>query len=363
MSRRRAIETAFVLFAFGAALVPLPATFVERWFSTGIYPRVQRVLTPLGNLVPFAWFDVILITLVAVTTTALVRTARQAHRERRWRPLAERGWQLVVAASVLYLLFLACWGLNYRRVPMSDRLELLSRAPGREDVAQLGMTAVAQLNALHDSAHRRGWAEDEWRDASLVSAFAQAQRLLEDTPPVVPGRLKPTLLGPYFRWSSVDGMVDPYALEVLVNPDLLPWERPFVAAHEWSHLAGFADESEASFVGWLACLHGHDAAQYSAWLYLYWEVAGDISPEDRKQMSAALQDGPRRDLAAIVERLRRGQFPLLRNASWAVYDQYLRANRVEEGIASYGEVVTLILRARFDEGYRPVRRAIAPASQ
>jgi Protein of unknown function (DUF3810) len=362
MSRRRAIETALVLLAFGAALVPLPATFVEQWFSTGLYPRVQRVLTPLGNLVPFAWFDVILITIVAVTTTALVRTGRQARRERRWRPLAGRAWQLVVAASVLYLVFLSCWGLNYRRVPMSDRLEMLARVPGREDVMQLGMTAVAQLNALHDSAHRWGWAEDEWRDASLVSAFAQAQRLLEDTPPVVPGRLKPTLLGPYFRWSSVDGMVDPYALEVLVNPDLLPWERPFVAAHEWSHLAGFADESEASFVGWLACLRGDDAAQYSAWLYLYWEVAGDASIDDRKQMSAALQDGPRRDLAAIVERLRRGQFPLLRNASWAVYDQYLRANRVEAGIASYGEVVTLILRARFDEGYRPVRRASAPAS-
>ena len=67
----------------------------------------------------------------------------------------------------------------------------------------------------------------------------------------MPGRLKRTLFGPYFRWTGVDGMVDPFGLEVLVNPDLLPWERPFVAAHEWAHLAGFADEAEASFVGWL----------------------------------------------------------------------------------------------------------------
>jgi len=363
MSRRRAIESALVLLALAAALVPVPATVVERWFSTGIYPRIQHVLTPMANLVPFAWFDVILITIVAVTATALVRTGQQLRRQRNWRLLGARAWQLVVAASVLYVLFLACWGLNYRRVRMSDRLEMLGTSPGREDVLQLGMTAVGQLNALHDSAHRRGWAGNEWRDASLVTAFAQAQRLIEDTPPLAPGRLKPTLLGPYFRWSSVDGMVDPYALEVLVNPDLLPWERPFVAAHEWSHLAGFADESEASFVGWLACLRGHEAAQYSGWLYVYWEVVGDVGAEGRQRMNAALQEGPRRDLAAIVERLRRGQFPLLRNASWAVYDQYLRANRVEEGIASYGEVVTLILRARFDEGYRPVRRVEAAGSR
>ena len=36
-------------------------------------------------------------------------------------------------------------------------------------------------------------------------------------------------------------------------PDLLPFERPFVLAHEWAHLAGHADEAEASAVaGWPA---------------------------------------------------------------------------------------------------------------
>ena len=55
-------------------------------------------------------------------------------------------------------------------------------------------------------------------------------------------------------------MINPFGLEVLVNPDLLPFERPFVAAHEWAHLAGYADESEASFVGWLTCMRA-DAAQ------------------------------------------------------------------------------------------------------
>jgi len=158
-------------------------------------------------------------------------------------------------------------------------------------------------------------------------------------------------------------MVDPLVLEVLVNPDLLPWERPFVAAHEWSHLAGFADESEASFVGWLACIRSHAAAQYSGWLFLYWEVAGDLSGADRDRLNEMLHDGPRRDITAIVERLRRGQLPMLRTASWAVYDQYLRANRVEEGVQSYGEVVTLVVRTRFDDGYRPVRRTAGDASR
>jgi hypothetical protein len=71
----------------------------------------------------------------------------------------------------------------------------------------------------------------------------------------------------------------------------------------------------------------------------------------------ALEAGPRRDVSAIVDRLRRGQLPVLRNASWRVYDQYLKANRVEAGIRSYGAVVSLILRARFSDGWTPVLRS------
>src|SRR3954464_1870016 len=358
---RRATETALVLLALGAALLPIPPAIVERWFSTSLYPRIQQIVTPVANLVPFAWFDVILLTVVALTVTAMVRAWRRARRERRWSPLFQGLRTLVVAAAGIYLVFLACWGLNYRRVPMTERLEMSAARPDRHDVNELGMTAVMQLNALHDAAHARGWTKREWQDASMVEAFTEAQRLLTDAPAVVPGRLKFTVLGPYFRWTGVDGMVDPFALEVLANPDLLQWERPFVAAHEWAHLAGFADESEASFVGWLACLRGSVATQYSGWLYLYWEVIGNVGPSDQGRLNAALGEGPRRDIAAVVARLRRGQLPLLRTASWAVYDQYLRANRVEEGIRSYGEVVTLILRTRFDEGYRPIRRQI-PAS-
>jgi hypothetical protein len=156
-------------------------------------------------------------------------------------------------------------------------------------------------------------------------------------------------------------MVNPFALEVLANPDLLPYERPFVAAHEWAHLAGYADESEANFVGWLTCVRADPPSQYSGWLSLYWQIAGELGAAERMRLWDALQAGPRADVQAIVERLRRGQLPLLRNASWRVYDQYLRANRVEEGIRSYGQVITLLLRARFEDGWVPVRRTNAPS--
>jgi hypothetical protein len=215
------------------------------------------------------------------------------------------------------------------------------------------------MNALHAAAHTQGWTAEPWRDPAMRDAFTATQRMLADAPPAEPGRLKRTLLGPYFRWTSVDGMVNPFALEALANPDLLPYERPFVAAHEWAHLAGYADESEANFVGWLTTIRAGVPAQYSGWLYLFWQVNGEVDAEVRPRLWDALAAGPRADVEAVIDRVRRGQLPWLRTAGWAVYDQYLKANRVESGVRSYGAVITLILRARFDDGWTPVRRAAA----
>lgn len=357
----RWVEAGLIALAVGCAVVPVAPPVVERWFSTGLYPPIQRVLTPLTNLVPFAIFDLMTVGAAIALVVTLIRAGRRARAERRWMPLLGAVRTLAATAAIAYLAFAFLWGFNYRRLPMAERLVLTAGAPTPEAVESLGLEAVARLNALYTAAHAQGWAGDPTADGRLTAQFATVQGLLADAPRAVPGRLKRSIYGPYFRWTSVDGMVNPFALEVLSNPDLLPFERPMVAAHEWAHLAGYAHEAEANFVGFLTCVRGDAAAQYSGWLYLYWQIGGEVTAVVRQRMADGLESGPRRDLDAIVERLRRGQLPLLRNASWLVYDQYLRANRVDEGVRSYGAVVTLILRATFEDGWTPVRRH-APGS-
>jgi hypothetical protein len=158
------------------------------------------------------------------------------------------------------------------------------------------------------------------------------------------------MLDLYFRRAGVDGMTDPFFLETLIASDLLPFERPFIVAHEWSHLAGIADEGEANFVGWLACLRASPAAQYSGWLFLYAELAQAASERDRRDVAARLGPGPRADLRAIRERILRHVSPRVSAAGWRVYDSYLKANRVEAGAASYEEVVRLVVGARLAIG-------------
>jgi hypothetical protein len=354
---RGAIQAAIVALAVVAALVPIPPDAVERWFSTGLYPVIQRQLTPIANALPFAWLDVLALTACVAAFVTVVRAVTATRRTRRLKPLLRALAALATAGAAIYLVFLLLWGLNYRRVPMSARLQVEPGAPANAAVAALGVDAAMQLNALHEEAHRAGWNTPPVDDRELRRGFDVVQRMLSEAPTATPGRLKGTLFGPYFRWTGVDGMINPFGLEVLSNPDLLPFERPFISAHEWAHLAGYADESEASFVGWLTCMRADVPARYSGWLFLYWQVNGEVDAAERARLAKTLAPGPRQDINAIVERLQRGQLPWLRVAGWRMYDQYLKANRVEEGVRSYGAVVTLILQARFEAEWIPVRRA------
>ena len=150
-------------------------------------------------------------------------------------------------------------------------------------------------------------------------------------------------------------MTDPLFLEIILNRDVLAVERPAVLAHEWGHLAGYADESEANFIAWLTCVRSEDpVAQYSGWVAAYHHAAGAL-PQDVRATLQPLDPGPRADFRAMFVRYGRSS-PAVRNAARGAYDTYLRANRVAEGIASYDLVVRLMLATRFDPGWTPRKR-------
>jgi len=241
--------------------------------------------------------------------------------------------------------------LNYQRVPLTARLQSEPGAMTRDAAWRVARTTVERVNALYDDPRRARDLATPNRD--LATGLASVLDDLDIAPPVV-ARPKRTLLNAYFERAGVSGMTDPLFLETLVAADLLPVERPFVVAHEWSHLAGIGDEGEANFVGWLACLRASPADQYSGWLFLYGELTAVLAPRDRAAVGASLAPGPREDLRAIRDRVMRDVSPRVSAAGWRVYDSYLKANRVEAGAASYGGVVRLVLATTFRDGWRPV---------
>jgi hypothetical protein len=338
-----------VALAAAAAFIPIRPETVERWYATGLYPRVQGVITPAANLVPVALLD---IAAAAVLFVAVVSFVRRARTEGAGRAALKLSGGLVTTAAVVYLLFVALWGLNYRRLPLERKLEYDRARVTRDAAVSLANVAVDAANAGYAGAHAR--AAD---DASMARAFAAAQRSLGARRPAVPGVPKHSLLTLYFRRAAIDGMTDPLFLEIILNRDVLAFERPVVLAHEWGHLAGYADESEANFIAWLTCVRSDDpVARYSGWVAAYQHAAGALPREVRATLHP-LDPGPREDLRAMSARYAQSS-PVVRSAARGVYDSYLRANRVAEGIASYDLVLRLMLGTRFDDGWAPrMRRA------
>jgi Protein of unknown function (DUF3810) len=341
---RRALGAAFMLSALAAALLPVPASWIERWYSEGLYSRLQPSVTSLSNVIAWSLFDLVCL----IGFAAAVWISVGAVRHRGWIRGATRAmWRVAILASLGYLAFLLMWGLNYRRVPLADKLAFDRSRVTAAATAQLAFRAANELNRLHDAAHRAAFDE---RD--LVAPFHDAQRALGSHWAIVAGRPKPTLLGLYFTRAAIAGMTDPFLLEVMLAPDLLDVERPFVLAHEWGHLAGYADESEANFIAWVTCAHGSERAQYSGWLALFGHSVAGLAAPERRAVFAVLDKGPREDLAAIAARYE-ATSRIVRVAARETYDRYLKANRVAEGIESYDAVLQLILGTSFDPNWTP----------
>src|SRR5205085_11226653 len=110
-----------ILVAAIIAATPLSRSTVERMYSRGIYAEIQPSLTRASNASRVAWFDVALLVAGAVMLAVVVARLRGRH-----------GWiftfgaiafDAAAIAAVLYLWFLATWGLNYRREPLRLQLD------------------------------------------------------------------------------------------------------------------------------------------------------------------------------------------------------------------------------------------------
>jgi hypothetical protein len=338
-----ALRLLLVAVAAGAAIAPMPAGWIERWYSRWFYLTLQHQLTAISNVVPIALLDAAIASVLAALIVVLSRRwRRDGPRRAVWRT----SLTLVTIAAAIYIGFLVTWGLNYRRVPLEEKLDFDHARITPAAARQLGDLAIDRANAL------RAQHEQPRSSPALDSAFAAALDRL-GTGRAVPGVPKKSLLGYYFRLSAIDGITVPIFLEIIVNPDVLPFERDFVVAHEWAHLAGYASEAEANFVAWMTCAGGDADAQYSGWLAVYEHVWSVLPRADRTALSARVSDAVRGDLVAMVARYERSR-PVVRNTAREVYDGYLRANRVRDGIASYTGVVRLLLGAGVADGRLPV---------
>ena len=224
-----------VLLAVAAAVVPMPAgdggtLVLERDLSADPVGDDRRDQPRTDRVAGCRRRDPVAIGLMCVRAPRAVDRRPRAH-------CCAGGVAVVACAAVLYLLFLGLWGLNYRRVPLERKLDYERARVTRDAAMALANTAAGFMNRGYPAAHADASGHCDRSSGRSRTCSARSAR---DTTRL-PGVPKRSVLTWYFRRAAIDGMTDPFFLEIIINPEVLDIERPFVVAHEWAHLAGYAD--------------------------------------------------------------------------------------------------------------------------
>ncbi|HUQ88706.1 MAG TPA: DUF3810 family protein, partial [Vicinamibacterales bacterium] len=341
-SLRSVAQWVVLLVAALVAFAPPGASTVERFYSKWLYPILQASLTSLSNRSPIALFDVAIAVFILILIGIWISSIRMARKKQVIRSL----WRGLVATltllAVVYLWFLAAWGLNYARPPLESTLKYDASRITPEAVRALAEYSIDRANETYATGHAAGFPAIHDSPHALVDALHQVEKELGRPRPTVIATPKWSMFSPFYRASGVSGQLGPFFLETLLNPDLTGPERPAVLAHEWAHLSGYAPEADASFVGVLAALRAGPAAEYSAWLDLVSESVNQLQPVTQHIVLQKLARGPRDDQAAIRERLKALVRPV-EEVAWSSYDRMLKSQGVEEGVRSYSRVIQLLI--------------------
>jgi hypothetical protein len=327
----------------GIKIISFFPTFVEKYYSTGLYPVIGKILRIIFGWIPFSIGDIFYAVVGIWLLVWCIRFLKKLFR----RPLEQSFlWgalkKVIWALMIFYISFNLMWGLNYNRLGIAYQMELKTERYSTEDLRTIVQLIADRLNQL-DSFARMARPEFASHQIVFRSAIQSYQNLsitdtffLYSSPSV-----KASLFGYLGNYLGFAGYYNPFSGEAQVNTTVPSFVQPFTACHEIGHQLGYAKEHEANFAGYLAAKSAFDpAVRYSVYFDLYTYAAAELYLRDSTLLKP-IREHLRRDIRLDFKEIRsfyagyENPFePYVRR----MYGRYLRANEQPQGILSYDEV-------------------------
>ena len=246
--------------AIFAAISWVLMQFGER-FSTlvdMIYPYVIRTLQ--GYLAE--WTSVVdypVWQLLAVVLGVLILASIVVMIVMKWNPIQWGGWVLSVF-TFLYMMHTIVWGLNYYAGPLAEDLRLDTSTYNLQELTEATEYYRDQANALAGKVNRNSSGVAEFDDFSTLANMAGEgfhTLTYEYHYSVFAGCTLPVKeLGWADMYTSmgITGYTFGLTGEAAVNPQIPDVTLPFTMCHEMAHRMCIANERDANFAGFLACM-------------------------------------------------------------------------------------------------------------
>ena len=325
---------------------------VERIYSATIYPIVGKIISFMFGFVNFSVAEILLIALVILVPLGLVFSIAQ--KENSGYHAINYVVTVLCVAAVGYFAFIAIWGINYYRLPLSDTIGYEVKESSTEELVELCNDLIIDANSL-----RAQLEEDEngvlvlpYTKKELFQYVSDAYLEYGKSNESFSGRYsnpKSVLFSERMSYTEITGIYIPFTGEANVNVSIMPMSLASTAAHEAAHQRGIAREDEANFMSYLILRdYGDPYMQYSGTMLALIYSMNALASSNRDvfyELVELYSNAVSRDLVANNEFWRQYEGKVAEVAE-EVNNAYLVSNNQDDGVKSYGRMVDLLLAER-----------------
>ena len=322
--------------------------WVEKYYSTGIYPYISASLMYLLGWLPFSGGDVFY-GIIAIWLIYKIVQQLRFYRLKKITPAALHifGIKLFRWLLLIYLFFNILWGVNYNRMGIASQLGLFKEIYTPLDLRIIDSMLLHKVNSskrallqkkqyLVSTKGLKEGSKDAYERISIRYQFLANHS----------SSIKPSLWGWLGNYLGFTGYYNPFTGEAQVNTTVPQFLQPFIFCHETAHQLGYAKEDEANFVGYLASIASPDTLfHYSAYLDLFLYTQRNLYKTDSsvvKDFASKLIPEVKADLyewRQFNKRHKNPVEPIVR----LLYSTYLINNQQPAGALSYDEVTGLLI--------------------
>jgi len=322
---------------------------IEAWYSNGFFVWVSTAQRWLLGWLPFSLGDVVYALLIGFIVYKLCRLVwRLWGRSATWAVWLRNIKFWVQLTTAAYLWFNLAWGLNYFRLGSSHQLQLQAAEYTKPDVDTLTVLLTKRLQLLcadtltltkMDGLSRAQMVQEArkgYAGAARKYPFLRHQF----------SSVKPTLMGIGLNYFGTLGYANPFTGEAQMNYSMPRHLWPYTLCHEMAHQLGYASETEANLMGYLACkANGSAPFAYSVYTGLQAYALGELYQMDstlaarRHAETPAYVTADRKNTRRFFAQFENPFEPLI----FGVYENYLKANNQPMGHKSYNYVVAWLI--------------------
>ena len=356
--------TAGIIGAITWALMRLAENFEE--LVDMVYPYVTRtvldVLAQWSSGVSFCLWQLGALVLGILLIASIVLMIAM-----KWNPIRWLGWVLT-GAAVVYFLNTLVFGLNYYAGPLADDIRLEVRQYGVQELTDAAVYYRNKANFLAKQVKRDENGDvdfDKFETLALKAENGFDTLVYKFSYPVFAGSTLPVKeLGWSDMYTSmgITGVTMGITGEAAVNPQIPVVSIPFTMCHEMAHRMSIANERDANFTGFLACMANEDIQyQYSGYFMAYrYCYNALISANTMEASSAAARVASeinaelKHDMEAYTRLFSTRQNKAATKVANTANDTYLRTSGDSSGVRSYGEVVDLLVSWHYQREILPL---------